>query len=212
MSQANSFQIKRLIYLCLVPLYLLCGVQISYAQSSPVIMLQETSDTMIDALKQNHNRIQNEPTYVYDLARKIILPHVDTAAMSRLALGRDNWKKASPKQRKKFIDEFTTLMIRTYSSALAAYTDQSIKFRPIRGGVGDRKRIQVDSLILQQGGPSIPVNYRLVLRGKNWKVYDMTVDGVSMVQSFRSQFSNEISKGGMDGLLSAMEKHRKETK
>ncbi|MBB71549.1 MAG: signal peptidase [Legionellales bacterium] len=186
---------------------LFCIVGVAYAAQSPLVMLEKTSEQMLSSLTKNRAKIKSNPKYVETLARQILLPHVDTATMSRLALGRDGWNKATPAQRKEFSEQFVTMMIRTYSAAMNAYTDEKIKFYPIRGGVGDRKRVQVKSIIIQSGGPSIPVNYRLLLRGNNWKVYDMTVDGVSMVQSFKSQFANEISQGGINGLLAAMKKH-----
>lgn len=191
-------------------LFLLVSMSSAWAQpssSSPVEMLQSTSDNMINALKQNHQKIDSDPRVIYGLARNILLPHVDVKAMSRLALGRDNWKQANPHQRDMFVKQFTDLLIRTYATALAAYTNETIKFKPLRGDISHKKRIQVDSFVYQRGGPAIPVSYRLLLRNDDWKVYDMTVDGVSMVQSFRSQFSSAIAQNGLDGLLREMDKH-----
>lgn len=177
------------------------------ATSDPVSMLEQTSNQMINSLKTNKATINTNPTYVEGLARKILMPHVDVPTMSRLALGRNAWQSASNDQKKQFMQQFVTLLIRTYSTALASYTDQQIKFDPIRGGVDGKSRVQVNSKIIQSGGPSIPVSYRLVKRGSQWMVYDMSVDGVSLVQSFHSQFASEISKGGMNGLLTEMKKH-----
>ena len=182
----------------------------AFAGSSPVDMLKKTSDQLLQSLKQNKNKIKENPNYVYQLTDEILLPHVDITAMSRLALGRQHWMAANAAQRKQFMQEFSNLMVRTYATALSAYTDEEIKFRPLRIDPNKEKRVQVDSVIIQRGGPSIPVSYRLFKRGDDWKVYDMTVDGVSMVQSFHSQFANEVSKNGMDGLLKAMSKHAKQ--
>ena len=178
-----------------------------FAVQQPVSMLQDTSQEMIEQLKKNSARVKKDPSYVYGLAKQILLPHVDMMAMSRLALGREHWTAATSAQQKKFIDSFSNMMIRTYATALASYTDEEIKFKPLRVDAAKAKRVQVDSLIIQHGGPSIPVSYRLYMKGGEWKVYDITVDGVSMVQSFRSQFSNQIARGGMDGLLTAMKQH-----
>jgi len=177
------------------------------ASADPVAMLDQTSSQMINALKKNKATIKTKPAYVENLARKILIPNVDVPTMSRLALGRNAWLKSTKVQQKQFMQEFVTLLIRTYSSALASYTNQSIKFYPIRGGTQGKSRIQVNSKIIQPGGPSIPVSYRLVKRSNGWKVYDMSVDGVSLVQSFRSQFANEISRGGINGLLASLHKH-----
>jgi phospholipid transport system substrate-binding protein len=180
---------------------------VAIAATDPVMMLDQTSQKMINALKQNKATIKTNPTYVEGLARNILLPHVDVPTMSRLALGRNAWTAASNDQKKAFMQEFVTLLIRTYSTALASYTDQRIDFMPVRGGVDGKTRIQVYSKIIQSGGPAIPISYRLVKRSDTWVVYDMSVDGVSLVQSFRSQFSSELSQHGMSGLLASMHQH-----
>ncbi len=179
---------------------------LALAAQSPVVMLQQVCDNMLSSLKEHHSTIKSDPKFVQGLSRKIVLPHVDIETMSRLAMGRDGWLKATPPERKEFVDQFTTLMIRTYSRALASYSDQSVKFAPVRGDLTGQQQTQVDSKIIQPGGPAIPMSYRLVLRGDQWKVYDMSVDGVSMVQSFRSQFSQILNQQGVASLLDAMKK------
>lgn len=187
---------------------LLCCLSITaMAASDPVAMLQQTSNQMITALQQNKATIKTNPRLVEGLARKIILPQVDTSAMSQLALGRAAWQQASASQRQAFESQFTTMMIRTYSSALAAYSNQSVTFLPVRGGTDNLTRVQVNSQIIQPGGPSIPVSYRLLSRGNGWKIYDMSVDGISLVQSFRTQFANQLNQSGMNGLLASMAQH-----
>jgi phospholipid transport system substrate-binding protein len=184
-----------------------CVATIALAAQSPVQMLQTASDQMISSLQQNKATIKTNPKYVEGLARQILLPHVDITSMAKLALGRDGWLSATPAQQQQFVTQFTTIMIRTYSSALAAYTNQKVQFYPLRGDINGKSIIEVNSKIIQSGGPAIPVNYRLILRGNEWKVFDLSVDGISMVQSFRSQFSQPLKQGGMQGLLNAMVKH-----
>lgn len=179
---------------------------LAFSVPSPVTALQETSNQMLQALK-NNPQAKNNRSYTEVLARKILLPHVDVPTMSRLVLGREAWLNATPAQQEQFKQEFATFMIRTYSAALASYTNEAIKFLPMRDDYQHQERVLVKSLILQQGGPSIPVDYRLVLKSDQWMLYDITVDSVSMVRSFRSQFNSELSKGGMNGLLVAMQKH-----
>lgn len=186
---------------------IICMSAVLAAPSDPVNMLEQTSTQMIDSLKENKATIKSNPTYVEGLARKILLPHVDVPTMSRLALGREAWSSASLDEKKQFMQQFVTMLIRTYGTALASYTDQRIVFLPLRGGVADQTRLEVYSKIIQSGGPSIPLSYRLVKRDEDWLVYDMSVDGVSLIQSFRSQFANQISQGGMTGLLTAMQQH-----
>lgn len=195
---------KKQLSVMILSLWLPC---IAWAISSPVVMLQNVSDQMIVSLKKNQAQIKKDPSIVYGLTEKILVPHVDISAMSRLALGRQHWMAASEAQRQEFKKAFLNLMIRTYSSALSSYNDEQIKFKPPRADYEKQDRLKVDSVIVQRGGPSIPVSYRVFKRNDQWKVYDITVDGVSMVQSFNSQFANEIARGGMDGLLKAMKQH-----
>lgn len=181
---------------------------VAWAMSSPVDMLQSTTDQMISALQANKATIKSNPNFVYGLARKILLPHIDAPTMARLALGPTGWSQATPTQQQQFVQEFTTLMIRTYSSALASYNDQKIQYAPMRGDYSTKKQVQVNSKIIQSGGgPAIPVVYRLVLRNNQWLVYDFSVDGISMVQSFRSQFTQQLQKNGMEGLLATINAH-----
>lgn len=185
----------------------LCFLGVVVALSDPVTQLSQTADQMISALKSNKATIKSNPAVVENLARQILLPQADAQLMAKLALGRDGWNSATDQQRVDFTNAFTTLMIRTYASAFSAYTDQVVKFYPLRPGDVADGRVQIKSEILQSGGPAIPVNYRLLQEGNTWKVYDITVDGVSLIQSFRSQFANQLSQGGMDQLLAALNKH-----
>lgn len=176
------------------------------AQPSPIPMLQSTSDQMLSALQQNKARL-NQPNVVYSLTRRILLPHVDAAGMARTVLGRDVWMKATPAQQQQFTQQFITLLVRTYSAAFAAYNNESVKFLPLRGDISGQTQVQVDSQIIRQGGPAVSVSYRLVLLGGAWKVYDFSVDGVSMLQSFRSQFADQLSRGGLDAVIQQLAQH-----
>ncbi len=190
----------------------LCFLGVILASGDPVVQLSQTADQMISALKSNKTEIKSNPGLVESLARKILLPEVNIDLMAKLALGRDGWNNASGPQRTDFTKGFTTLMIRTYAGAFSAYTDETVKFYPLRPGDTDGNRVQIKSEVLQTGGPAIPVNYRVLKQGDSWRVYDITVDGVSLIQSFRSQFASQLSQGGMDQLLAALNKHNDELK
>lgn len=190
----------------------LCFFGVLLAASDPVAQLSQTADQMITALKNNKAAIKSNPAVVEGLARNILLPQANVDLMAKLALGRDGWNNATDQQRTEFTNAFTTLMIRTYASAFSAYTDETVKFFPLRPGDMNGDRVQIKSEILQNGGPPIPVNYRLLQQGDAWKVYDITVDGVSLIQSFRSQFASQLSQGGMDQLLAALNQHNAKLK
>jgi phospholipid transport system substrate-binding protein len=120
--------------------------------------------------------------------------------MSKLALGK-NWRSADDEQQARFVDEFRLLLIRTYSTAMLEYTDEEIRFLPFRDDLS-RKRVSVPMEVVQPAGPSIPMALSLYQnKGGDWKVYDVKIDGISLVTNYRSSFDNEIRKGGMDKLI-----------
>lgn len=176
------------------------------ANSAPLTMLQNTSNQAVAALKQNEATLKSNPRVVYHIINSIIVPHFDLQGMARAVVARDVWMQASPEQRSQFTRAFTTLLVRTYSSALASYQNESIEFLPVRSEGGSR--VQINSQIIRQGAPAIAVNYRLALIGSNWKIYDFTVEGVSLLESYRTQFADILAQGGgMSALLSKLNQH-----
>lgn len=178
-----------------------------WAISSPLDLLQTTSNQLIATLQQNQATLKTKPQLVYGIVNQILLPHVDLVSMSERALGRNAWMQASPAQRQAFTQQFTTLLIRTYSSALAQYTDEKVRFLPLRGNFNVETRVQVNSRIIRDSGPAINISYRLTRVGEQWKLYDFSVDGISLVESFRSQFAQELQQAGIDGLINKLAQH-----
>jgi len=163
--------------------------------SDPLVMMKSVSDQMISSLKQNRPKLKKNPRLVYRLVDRILLPHVDVMGMSRSVLGRSAWKSASAGQQKAFSKAFTNVVINTYASALNAYTDETIKFYPIRGGFQGKRRVAIYSKIMRRDGPPVPVSYRLAFIHGKWMVYDLNVEGVSLLQSFHAQFADALSQG-----------------
>jgi phospholipid transport system substrate-binding protein len=185
---------------------LLLGMQALYASQAaadeimpPHEMLKQTSDEVIAILKDRKEELKDDPQLVYDLVHEYILPHLDEVTIAKLALGK-NWRKASREQKIEFINEFRDLLIRTYGKSLSEFSDQTINYFPVKRVDGEDK-VVVKSEVLQSGGPSIPVSYRMRIKDNEWKVYDLSIDGVSLVTSYRGTFAQEIRKGGMEGLL-----------
>ena len=177
---------------------------VTLAAPSPVELLQNTSRQLIAALQQNQATLKTKPQIV----NQILLPHVDLISMSSKALGREAWLGATPMQRQAFSRQFVTLLIHTYSSALAQYTDEKVNFLPLRGNINNQlRRVQVNSVIVRDTGPSINVSYHLMLEEGQWMLYDFSVDGVSMMASFRSQFAQELQQSGIDGLVNKLAQH-----
>lgn len=186
---------------------LLCYFSVVHAVSSPVDMLRSVSDRAIAELKANRATLKTNRSTVYRVINGILLPHIALTDMAHVALGRVAWTAATPQQRVEFTKEFTTMMVRTYSSALATYTDETVKFFPLREDYQNKTRIQVDSTIIRDQGPSVSVKYRLILKGNEWKVYDISVEGISILESFRSQFADELSQGDLNNLLAKLKAH-----
>lgn len=178
------------------------------AAADPVAMLQQVSDQTISQLKSNQGEIKNNPKAIYKLIQTILMPHVDLVGMSRSVVGKQYWDSATPAQQQEFSSQFSSLIAGTYVSALQSYTNQQIKFYPIRGGIqAGQTRVEVNSEIIQPNGPSIPVNYRLALKNNEWLMYDLVVDSVSLLNSYRAQFAAPLQQGGLANLIQQMQKH-----
>lgn len=178
-----------------------------FAQESPVALLQRVADHMIAGLKSNQATLHSKPQVVYQLAYRYVVPYADLTEMSKRVLPPTIWNNATTRQKQQFQKEFTLTLIRTYASALASYQNQTIRFYPPRGG--SKSMIEVPSDITSSDAPPIRVSYRMVNRGNGWRVYDLSVEGVSMLESFRSQFADILSRGNMDLLLSRMRGHNR---
>jgi len=176
-------------------LFCLMFSAVVFAQSDPMNVLQPISNQMLAALKANRSRLKSDPNLVYRLVNQIVVPHVDVVGMSRSVLGRTAWRSASSAQQQAFTNAFKRVVINTYSSALNAYTDETMRFFPIRGGYQGKTRVQVYSQVVRKSGPPVPVSYRMILMSGQWKVYDLNVEGVSLLQSFHAQFADQLSQG-----------------
>jgi len=188
-------------------LFLALGVMaVSYIQplqaeeiEQPVALLERTSNHVLQILRDDHELLKKEPERIYKIVDEYILPHLDDVTMAKLALGK-NWKKASKEQKIQFVNEFRNMLVRTYSKSLIEFKDQEIKYFPMTVP-GDVHKTSVKAEVLQPGGPSIPMAYRVRLKNNTWNVYDIKIDGISLVTSYRGTFTQEIRKSGIEGLL-----------
>lgn len=172
------------------------------AIESPAVLLERTSQQVIKILQDDRELLQKEPDRVYAIIDEYILPHLDDVTMAKLALGK-NWKKATREQKIAFVGEFRNLLVRTYSKSLIEFSDQKIYFFPVKM-TADTHKTSVKAEVIQPGGPSIPMSYRVRIKNNAWKVYDIKIDGISLVTSYRGTFTQEIRKSGIDGLLKYM--------
>ena len=179
----------------------------------PMVMLKNTTNSLLASLKTNRVKLKANPNYVYQIVDKILLPKVNVDVMSMSVLGRNAWAKATKAQQADFTKTFTTTVVKTYASALNAFTDETIKFSPIRGGYQGRQVLQVNSEVLRPDGPSVPVSYSMILQGPHWKVYDLNVEGISLLQSFRSQFASQLAQGdSITKIISNLKTHNSKMK
>jgi phospholipid transport system substrate-binding protein len=181
------------------------AVSIFAADPAPLVMLKSTSGRMLKELNKNIGKLKNNDKLVYDLVNRVLVPHFDLPKMSGSVVG-VYWSKASKKTQQQFIKEFTSRVIRTYSTALQSYDGETIKFFPIRGVIG--KRVQVDSDLQLKNGPPIQMQYRLLKKGSKWLIYDFSVDGISIVKNYHSQFASALRQGGLAGLVKQLQRKK----
>lgn len=188
--------------------FLLLLAPFVWAQSTPIPMLQSTADQILNTLKQNKASLKSNRHIIFQAVERNLLPIVDVEGMSRSVLGRQAWNKATPAERSQFSKAFTDLVIRTYASPLAEYTDETVKFLPVRGSL-DSRFVRVSSLVIRSNGNNIPLSYSLVSKNGQWKIYDFSVEGVSLLQSFRSQFAQALQNSNMQDLIKQMRERGK---
>ncbi len=200
MTIISNLSMRRLAGLLLIMAgWLFQGAAQAETIESPVNLLKRTSDQVIRILRAEREALQSHPERIYRVVDEYILPHLDDITMAKLALGK-NWRKASKAQRRAFVDEFRNLLVRTYSKSLLEFRDQQIRYFPVQLDDGATKT-SVKAEVIQPGGPAIPLAYRMRIKDNAWKVYDIKVDGISLVTSYRGTFTQEVRKHGIDGLL-----------
>lgn len=170
------------------------------AQTAPDVLVRATVGEVLAILKQNQDR-----RTLQDIVEKKVLPHFDFGAMTRLAMGR-SWRDATPEQQKALENAFRSLLVRTYTTALAesANTERKVEIKPLQLNAGD-DYTTVRTLVMEPGRPPLSIDYRMTLIGKHWKVTDIVAENVSLVINYRSTFATEIRRGGIDGLIKALE-------
>jgi phospholipid transport system substrate-binding protein len=176
----------------------------AFAQEiAPDALAKKVTDEVLVILRSDKDIQSGNTRKVYDLVEAKVLPHFNFTRMTRLAVGVP-WRQASPAQQQSLTNEFRTLLVHTYASAFSQYRDQSIEYRPLKRQPADTE-VNVQSRIKQSGGGDpIEVNYSMEKTDQGWKVYDVVIAGVSLVQNYRSTFTSEIQKNGIDGLIASL--------
>ncbi len=172
------------------------------AEMAPDALVKETSQDVMSIVKKDKDIQAGNSKKIHELVRAKILPHFDFQRMTQLAVGK-YWRQATPAQQEALVNEFRTLLVRTYSSSLTAYKNQTIDYKPLRMQPGDTD-VTVKTVVVQPGGQPIPIDYSLQKTGDGWMVYDVIVDNVSLVTNYRGSFANEIRQSGIDGLIKVL--------
>ena len=157
---------------------LLGSMPVAMAIPEPLSMVQKTSNEMLTAIKAERSQIDKDKGRLFTLVEKIVLPHFDFDRMAKLVLGK-YWNRASDEQRRNFVEEFRFLLVRTYATAMLEYTDQKINYLPYRAG-SDVNEATVQTEVEQDGGFPVPIDYKLYLDNGDWKVYEVSIDGVGL--------------------------------
>ncbi len=204
----------RLRNLFLVILSLATFLSIASARAevvSPVTVLNNAANQMLSSLAENKSKLQKGNGIIYNIVNRVLLPYIDLDRMGMAVVGRQYWTSATPAQKDEFIKQFTHLVTSTYAAALASYNDDKVQFFPLRTDYTTSRLLTVKSVIIRRNGQRIAVDYNVVRDGDSWKVYDFSIENVSMVQSYRSQFSDVLAKQGMNGLLNRLRMHNQNT-
>lgn len=193
----------------LVAIFMMLGSGAAAADTTaPDVLVKNTVNEVLEVVKKDKDIQNGDMKKIYALAEEKILPHFDFERMSKIVLGK-HWTRANKDQQDTFVKEFRSLITRTYSSALSKYRNQMIDYKPLRAQPGDTD-VTVKTLIVQPGGQPIAVDYTLEKGNDEWKVYDVTIEGVSLVTNYRGQFSTEVRQNGMEGLIQTLVEKNKQ--
>jgi phospholipid transport system substrate-binding protein len=166
---------------------------------NPEALVKKMTDDVMTAIKADKQLAAGDKQKALKLAEQKILPHVDFGEATRLAVGRA-WNEASPEQRKRLVSEFRNMLVRTYSNAISAYEGQTMKVLPVRMKPDDTEAT-VRNQFVRGGGKPVAVDYQMRKADGGWKIYDISVEGVSLVLTYRSEFDAIVKQQGIDGLI-----------
>lgn len=170
---------------------------------APDVLVKNVTLEVVDIIRHDKDIQAGDRKKVVALIENKVLPHFNFQSMTASAVGR-NWDKASPEQKARLLDEFRTLLVRTYASSLAAYSNQKFDFRPLRAKPTDTD-VTVYVRVLQSGAQPVQIDYDMEKRPSGWKVWDVRVGGISLVVNYRTEFDNLIRESGIDGLIKALQ-------
>jgi phospholipid transport system substrate-binding protein len=176
--------------------------------ASPDVLVKSVSDQVLDIIRSDKDIRAGNQKKVMDLVQEKILPHFDFLRMTGLAVG-PAWRKATPDQRTRLQEQFRILLVRTYSSGLSAYRNQTIDYKPLHANPADNE-VLVRSEVKQASAEPVSIDYRMARTPEGWKVYDVAIGGVSLVTTYRDSFGQEVRQNGVDGLIKSLEEKNRQ--
>ena len=190
----------------LLGLIILISPQIGYTSELPDVLVETTITELIAELEQRREELEQDRRKLYQMVEDVVVPHFEVNMIARLVLGK-HWRSASDVQRSTFAEEFKRLMIRTYATALFEYTgNEKMEVIPVKLKDGDKKTT-VRTKVILPGAPAVPVNYSFILtKAGEWKIYDVKIDGISLVTTYRSSYSQMVQNKGLDVLIAELKK------
>jgi len=175
---------------------------------APDALIKQVSTEVIDAVKADKAIQAGDVNRIIALVDTKVMPHVDFNRMAAQAVGRP-WRNATPEQKKRLEEEFKTLIVRTYAGAMGQVKDQTVQLKPFRGSPDDQQAVVRTEVRGRNNPEPIQLDYRLEKTPNGWKVYDVNVLGVWMVEQYRNMFAQEIQAGGLDGLIARLAEKNK---
>lgn len=169
----------------------------------PDVLIKETSREVLDIVRKDKELREGNQKKILELVDAKVLPHFNFERMTKLAVGK-SWRTATPEQKQALIAEFRTMLVRTYTKAFSSYRDQTVDVKPLKMA-SDATEVTIKTEIIKPGGQQpVLVDYDMEKMPNGWKVYDLTVEGVSLVTSYRGTFSEQIQQSGIDGLIKTL--------
>jgi phospholipid transport system substrate-binding protein len=169
----------------------------------PDVLVKNVTTEVVELISKDRQIRSGDRAKLVEVIEAKVLPHFNFASMTALAMGQ-NWAKATPEQKKRLTGEFKTLLVRTYASALAAFSEQRFDYRPLRAKPTDTD-VTVSVRVLQPGAQPVPIDYSMEKTASGWKVYDVMVGGVSLVANYRTEFNASVREAGIEGLIKSMQ-------
>jgi phospholipid transport system substrate-binding protein len=180
-------------------IFLLQTQTLGAQELGPDQLVQKVTEDVLAAIKSDKELAAGDRQKALKLAEEKVLPHIDFELATRLAVGRA-WSQATPEQRKKLVDEFRRMLVRTYSNAIDSYQGQTMKVLPSRRKEADDEAT-VRTQFIRAGGQPLPIEFQARKTPQGWKIYDIAVEGVSLVLTYRSEFDAVVRQSGIDGLI-----------